>query len=147
MPSKEVTVRSDDKPWYDTEIRKHSRKRDRLKSIALKSKRTTDWRNYMRVRNKVNNLKRHAKERFYDNLELNLTESFTNNKRDFWRLTRYFIKKNTASCSIPQLCTTDEFNIKNCTPLIRKKQTVLMTFSHPYLEYLKKTHSYQTFRK
>ena len=111
IPSKEVTVRNDDKSWYDTEIRKHSRKRDRLKSIALKSKRTTDWRNYKKVRNKVNNLKRHAKERFYDNLELNLTESFTNNKRDFWRLTRYFVKKNTASCSIPPLCTTDKFNI------------------------------------
>ena len=55
-------------------------------------------------------MKNHAKERFYDNSELNLTESFTNKKRDFWRLTRYFVKKNTASCSIPPLCTTDEFN-------------------------------------
>ena len=111
IPSKEVTVRSDDKPWYDTEIRKHSRKRDRLKSIAFKSKRQTDWRNFKKVRNKVNNLKRHAKERFYNNLELNLTESFSNNKRDFWRLTRYFVKKNTASCSIPPLCTLGDDNV------------------------------------
>ena len=87
IPSKEVTVRSDDKPWNDTEIRKYSRKRDRLKYIAIKSKRLADWRNLKKVRNKVNNLKKHAKERFYNNLELNLTESFINNKRDFWRLT------------------------------------------------------------
>ena len=46
VPSKEVTVRSDDKPWYDTEIRKYYRKRDRLKSIAIKSKRPADWRNF-----------------------------------------------------------------------------------------------------
>ena len=111
IPSKEVTVRSDDKPWYDTEIRKHSRKRDRLKSIAFNSKRTTDWRNFKKVRNKVNNLKRHAKERFYNNLELNLTESFSNKKRDIWRLTRYFVKKNTASCSIPPLCTLGDDNV------------------------------------
>ena len=111
IPSKEVTVRSDDKPWYDTEIRKYSRKRDRLKSIAIKSKRPADWRNFKKVRNKVNNLKKHAKERFYNNLELNLTESFTNNKRDFWRLTRYFIKNNTASCSIPPLCTLSDNNV------------------------------------
>ena len=128
IPSKEVTVRSDDKPWYDTEIRKHSRKRDRLKSIALKSKRTTDWRKYKKVRNKVNNLKRHAKERIYDNLELNLTESFTNNKRDFWRLTRYFVKKNTASCSIPPLCTTDEFNITKLHTTDKEKADCLIDY-------------------
>ena len=43
IPSKEVTVRSDDKPWYDNEIRRFSRKRDRLKTAAIKSKRPEDW--------------------------------------------------------------------------------------------------------
>ena len=93
IPSKEVTVRSDDKPWYGTEIQKHSRKRDKLKSIALSSNRPSDWRKFKDTRNKVNNLKKHAKERFYNNLELNLTENLANNKRDFWRLIRYFVKK------------------------------------------------------
>ena len=46
IPSKDVTVRSDDKPWYDTEIRKHSRKMDGLKSIALSSNRPSDWRKF-----------------------------------------------------------------------------------------------------
>lgn len=92
IPSKEITVRSDDKPWYDSEIRKYSRKRDRLKSIAVRTSRVVDWRKYKDVRNKVNNLKKHAKERFYNNLGLTLTESFSTNKRDFWKLTRYFIK-------------------------------------------------------
>ena len=91
IPSKEVTVRSDDKPWYDTEIRKHSRKRDRLKSIVFRSNRPSDWRKFKDTRNKVNNLKKNAKERFYKNLKLNLTENFTNNKRHLWRLTRYLI--------------------------------------------------------
>ena len=36
-PYKNVTVRPSDKPWYDTEIRKYSRKHDRLKSKAIKS--------------------------------------------------------------------------------------------------------------
>ena len=31
---KEVTVKSDDKPWSDNEIRRFSRKRDRLKTAA-----------------------------------------------------------------------------------------------------------------
>ena len=29
VPSKTIVVREDDKPWYDTEIRRNSRKRDR----------------------------------------------------------------------------------------------------------------------
>ena len=82
-----------------------------MKSIAIKSKRPAEWRNLKKVRNKVNNLKKHANERFYNNLELNLTESFVNNKRDFLRLTRYFIKNNTASCSIPPLCSLSDNNV------------------------------------
>ena len=37
IPSKLVTVRSDDKPWFDSEIRHFLRIRDRLKRKALKS--------------------------------------------------------------------------------------------------------------
>ena len=37
IPSKKVTVRPDDKPWYNSEIRRTSRKRDRLKSKAIKT--------------------------------------------------------------------------------------------------------------
>ena len=37
IPTKEIIVRKDDKPWYDSEIRKHSRIWDRLKSKAEKS--------------------------------------------------------------------------------------------------------------
>ena len=58
IPSKEVTVKSDDKPWYDNEIRKFSRKRDRLKTTAVASKHPEDWRKYKTVRNKVNNMKK-----------------------------------------------------------------------------------------
>lgn len=110
IPSKEITVRSDDKPWYDTEIRKFSRIRDRLKSNAIKTSRATDWRKYKDARNKVNNLKKYAKERFYNNLELSLAETFSTNKRDFWKLTRYFIKNNTSSATIPPLCTVANNN-------------------------------------
>ena len=95
--SKEITVRSDDKPWYDNELRKWSRKRDRLKVIATVSKKASDWRKYKDTRNKVNNMKKYAKDRFYNNLELALTDSYGSNRRDFLKLTRYFIKSNSSS--------------------------------------------------
>ena len=43
IPSKTIVVREDDKPWYDSEIRRNSRKRDRLKKTALKSGNQNDW--------------------------------------------------------------------------------------------------------
>ena len=41
-PSKKVTVRPDDKPWYNSEIRRTLRKRDRLKSKAKKMGKISD---------------------------------------------------------------------------------------------------------
>ncbi|MCG7882888.1 MAG: hypothetical protein JAY96_15005, partial [Candidatus Thiodiazotropha endolucinida] len=105
IPSKEVTIRPSDKPWYDSEIRKYSRKRDRLKSKALKSGNQAHWSKYKTFRNKVNNLKKHAKETFFNNLEISLTESFTNNKKDFWHLIRHFTKKKNTTTTIPPLST------------------------------------------
>ena len=45
IPSKTIVVREDNKPWYDSEIRRNSRKRDRLKKTALKSGNQNDWKN------------------------------------------------------------------------------------------------------
>ena len=47
IPSKTivVVVREDDKPWYDSEIRRNSTKSDRLKKTALKSCNQNDWKN------------------------------------------------------------------------------------------------------
>ena len=42
IPNKEVTIRPNDKPWYDSEIRTLSRKRDRHKAIAVRSKYAND---------------------------------------------------------------------------------------------------------
>ena len=70
IPNKTIVVREDNKPWYDSEIRRNSRKRDRMKKSALKSGNPNDWKKYKYYRNKVNNLKKHAKESFYNNLDI-----------------------------------------------------------------------------
>ena len=58
IPSKTIVAREDDKPWYDSEIRRNSRKRDRLKKTALKTGNQNDWKKYKYYRNKVNNKKK-----------------------------------------------------------------------------------------
>ena len=89
------------------------------------------------------NFKKHAKERFCNDLELNLTENFTDNKRDFWRLTRYFVKHNTASSSIPPLYTTDANNEMKKHVTDKERSNCLMITSRQYLEFLMKIHNNQ----
>ena len=110
IPSKEVTIHTDDKPWYDFEIKEHSQQRDRLRKKAIKSQNPIHWKNYKLARHKVNNLKKHAKEMFYSNLENNLTETMSSNKQDFWKKVRHFIKENKSSGSIPPLLIKAENN-------------------------------------
>ena len=93
IPSKKVTFRPDDKPWYNSEIRRTSRKRDRLKSKAIKTGKISDWNSYKKLRNKVNNQKKQAKEIFFNNLELSITDFHKNDKRKFWQVVRHFVKK------------------------------------------------------
>ena len=64
IPSKTIVVRGDDKPWYDSEIRRNSMKRDRLKKKATQSSNPNVWNKYKLFRNKVNNQKKHAKKIF-----------------------------------------------------------------------------------
>ncbi len=55
------------------------------------------------MRNKVNNMKKFARESFYNSIELSLTDSYKNNKRYFWKLVRFFVKDNNSSNNIPPL--------------------------------------------
>ena len=69
VPNKVVLIRRNDKSWYDSTIRSYTRKRDRLKRKAVRTIRTEDWRKYKNMHNKVNNLKKYAKGRIFNNIE------------------------------------------------------------------------------
>ena len=106
IPSKEITVRPDDKPWYDHEIRHFTLKRDRVKRKLTKSCSNVLREQYKHLRNKVNNLKKHAKEKFYNNLESSITDFYSNDRKQFWKTIRYFVKNNNSTTSIPPLKST-----------------------------------------
>ena len=78
-----LCIRPDDQPWYDSAIRRLSRKRDRIKNIAKHSCKSTDWQKYKNLRNTVNNMKKHAKKIFFRNLESTLTDLHSNDKKVF----------------------------------------------------------------
>ena len=41
IPTREITIRSDDKVWFDPDLRRESRKRDRLRQIFFRTKTET----------------------------------------------------------------------------------------------------------
>ena len=63
-----------------------------MKKSALKSGNPNDWNKYKYYRNKVNNLKKHAKESFYNNLDIIVSDFQNNDKRKFWKVIRHFVK-------------------------------------------------------
>ena len=110
IPSKNVTIRGDDKPWYDSEIRSFTRKRDKQKRKAIKTGNSNDWSIYKHLRNKVNNLKKHAKELFFNNLELSINDFFDNDKKKFWKIIRHFVKDKDSSSLLPPILDPDNTN-------------------------------------
>ena len=77
-------------------------------AIEVRTSRQSDWAKYKDLRNKVNNLKRHAKESFDNNLELSLLTQFNNNKKEFWKIVKHFVNMKDTVSTIPPLCTLNE---------------------------------------
>ena len=48
-------------------------------------------------------MKKHAKEKFYNNLEASISDFYSNDKKQFWRIIRHFVKNNSSTSSIPPL--------------------------------------------
>ncbi len=93
IPNNLVTVRTNDKPWYNSDIRRTSRQRDRQKKIAIHSKTPYDWNKYKHLRNTVNNMKKYAKSVFFNNLELHVADIKNNNPREYWKIIKNASKK------------------------------------------------------
>ena len=105
IPNKIVTVRPNDKPWYDSKIRIASRKRDRLKNKASKSNNSNMWMKYKKCRNHVNNLIKEAKSRYFDKLDS--TTYRYNDQTQFWKTMKHLIKGKKSS-QIPPLSKTND---------------------------------------
>ena len=102
IPSKIVTIRNNDRPWFNNEIRKEIRIRDRLRKTVLKFRRERDIKLYKKQRNKVNNMKKIAKENFENNLDYILLEN-SSNPKTYWKTMKMLIKSNKGSNCIPPL--------------------------------------------
>ena len=88
IPEKTITIRPKDKPWFDSLLRKYIRIRNRLRSKALRTKNDTDWLKYKTIRNKVNNMKKHALQNYYDNINVYINNASKDNNKLYWKLVK-----------------------------------------------------------
>jgi hypothetical protein len=65
IPSPKKITREDDKIWFDSSLRTAIRLRDRLRRLYLKNKSVHNHSKFKNQRNKVNNMKKYAKEKLY----------------------------------------------------------------------------------
>jgi hypothetical protein len=85
-----VIVRYNDKPWFTSEIRKEIRIRDRLLKVILKYHRNSDICKNKKQRNRINKLRKIAKENieiYFDNIIL---ENASNNKI-YWKIMKMLL--------------------------------------------------------
>ena len=102
IPTKMVTIRNSDIPWFNSELRREIRKRDRIRKITKKFSKESDIDKYKKERNKVNNLKKTAKEHFEQNLDTLILENISNPKT-YWKIMKMLIKSNKEYSNIPPL--------------------------------------------
>ena len=108
IPEKIITVRPRDKPWFDSLLRKSIRIRGRLRNKALKTRNESDWSAYKKIRNSINNMKKHAISNYYDSIDTYLDDSSKDNNKLYWKLMK------------------ESFNIKLSNEIPQYKLTVIM---------------------
>ncbi|XP_063446981.1 uncharacterized protein LOC134726505 [Mytilus trossulus] len=112
IPTRDVTIRCDDKVWFDSNLRRETRKRDRFRKLFMRSHSTSAEHKYKQQRNKVNNLKKQAKKHFYVTINENLDELKVANCKQYWKTINMLIKSDRPTHDIPPLRDPDHnFNL------------------------------------
>ena len=116
--SKVITIRPNDKQWYDSKVRRYTKYRDRQRRIAIKKPTILNWSKYKKIRNKVNNLIKFTKRNFVSNIEHKIEDYSTNDSKCYWKSIKDLMKNYKTVDSIPVLkrnvsntveyCFTDE---------------------------------------
>jgi hypothetical protein len=129
IPEKTITIRPKDKPWFDSILRKYIRIRNRLRKKALLSNVDTDWSKYRKVRNKVNNLKKHALKNYYDNIDVYINDASKDNNKLYWKLMKDVFQTKPSREIPPIRHTADNGDIKYIFSDIEKIKALNEYFS------------------
>lgn len=108
IPRRLITIRHYDKPWMTNELRKEIRKRDRLHKLLISRKTDTNLQNFKHQRNKVNNMKKYARQSFYENVNTIIDTLYTGDPKSYWKLINKLTKQSGSSSVVPPLINNDD---------------------------------------
>ena len=101
IPTKTITIRDRDKPWFNSGIKREMEIRDSLHKKIRKQPNI----NNICQRNKVNDMIIHAKQQFFLNSNDFLDENSSDPKL-FWSLVKKLMGNVGRSCTMPPLLDT-----------------------------------------
>jgi hypothetical protein len=102
IPTKMVTVRNIDRPWFNSELRGEIRNETVFVRQQTKKSKQSDIDKYKKQRKKVNNFKKTATEHFEQNLDTLILENISNPKT-YWKIMKMLIKSKKGCSNIPPL--------------------------------------------
>ena len=106
IPTKTITIRDRDKPWFNSGIKREMKIRDSLHKKMRKQPNINNICKYKVQRNKVNNMIIHAKQQFFLNSNDFLDENSSDPKL-FWSLVKKLMGNVGRSCTMPPLLDTE----------------------------------------
>ena len=103
MPSKDVKIRSYDKPWVNQELKNAFAHRYKLYKLAKKTDSDADWANYRQYRNLVTKMVRTRRENYDLELDRKVSDSKNFGTREFYKLLKQFMNKKGKGNEIPPI--------------------------------------------
>ena len=102
IPNKIVKIYPNDKPFYNSELRKQKRKCTRARRTAMRLKTERLWENYRQLRNNYNRAIEEAKMEHDLNLRKYLYDNQGNlSQKKWWKITKDFLGQNKCSSYPP----------------------------------------------
>ena len=101
IPNKVVQIRPNDAAWFNSELRKLKRQKDRAHFKAKSSQKAEDWLNFRSVRNNYTNKIREAEKNYKETLATSLKNSQNIDPKRWWHITKQFMGKNKDSTIPP----------------------------------------------
>ena len=109
VPNRVVTIRPKDPPWMHNDIRKSIRQRNRTHKLAKSTNDPTHWARFREARNRVTTLIRNSKINYFKKLATSLQQGNLSSK-DWWKITKQFLKQNKDSDIPPLIKNGNHFN-------------------------------------
>ena len=103
IPSKLVRIRLNDKPWFNSEIRKEIRTRNRLHKLARRNQSNQSLQKYKSQRNKVNNMIKYAREQLFQSANELVNSLQSKNSKSYWTFVKRMMKGRGHNYTIPPL--------------------------------------------